>query len=307
MKYLLAVTCEFDPHMDVVLSHYHKPCIRVDIEDLIKGTSSLSCIDGQATIQNSYSSISINEIQSVYWRKPLINPEKFSHLSEKALNEWFFYLENFAALLQEAHWINPPNVYWLASKKLYQLSIARYFGLKTPHYICTNKLDIGKNFFDENTQLLYKSIVTQHCLQGTSLEKNFGNTLILPDDIDQANSIPGLVQEFLSNRVAEWRITIVGKNVFAARIPVESKEYIDIKEIESSSIEKNDIPKEIECRLLEFMDHFNMEFCAFDFLETSEKELYFLEANPNGQWLWIEAQTGFAIGKSIANLLLQKS
>jgi hypothetical protein len=38
---------------------------------------------------------------------------------------------------------------------------------------------------------------------------------------------------------------------------------------------------------------------------TPQNEYVFLECNLNGQWLWIEFETGFKISEAIANLLMK--
>ena len=55
--------------------------------------------------------------------------------------------------------------------------------------------------------------------------------------------------------------------------------------------------KELLCRL-------NLQFGAIDFVENLEGEFIFLEINPNGQWAWIEIQTGMPIANAIARHLM---
>jgi D-alanine-D-alanine ligase-like ATP-grasp enzyme len=44
-------------------------------------------------------------------------------------------------------------------------------------------------------------------------------------------------------------------------------------------------------------------FAALDFIVTPEDQWTFLEANPNGQWAWIEDATGQPIAEAIAAAL----
>jgi glutathione synthase/RimK-type ligase-like ATP-grasp enzyme len=46
-----------------------------------------------------------------------------------------------------------------------------------------------------------------------------------------------------------------------------------------------------------------LNFGCFDFIVTSNNDYIFLECNPNGQWLWIELETGYEISKIIAENL----
>lgn len=47
-----------------------------------------------------------------------------------------------------------------------------------------------------------------------------------------------------------------------------------------------------------------LRFGALDFLVTPSGEWYFLEVNPNGQWAWIEQETGLPISSAIADALI---
>ena len=50
----------------------------------------------------------------------------------------------------------------------------------------------------------------------------------------------------------------------------------------------------------------NISFAAVDLVETVSEELFFLEANVAGNWLWLEKeQDGSEIAKAIADLLTQ--
>lgn len=45
-------------------------------------------------------------------------------------------------------------------------------------------------------------------------------------------------------------------------------------------------------------------FGALDFVRTPSGEYVFLESNVNGQWLWIQQDTGADIAGAVADLLL---
>jgi hypothetical protein len=51
------------------------------------------------------------------------------------------------------------------------------------------------------------------------------------------------------------------------------------------------------------MDSFGINFASPDMILTPEGEFVFLELNPNGQWLWLEAELGLPLISSMADLL----
>ena len=53
----------------------------------------------------------------------------------------------------------------------------------------------------------------------------------------------------------------------------------------------------------EYLKEINSSFGCFDFIKGIDGNYYFLECNPNGQWLWIEEDIGLSISKEIADYL----
>ncbi|MCC7050990.1 MAG: hypothetical protein IT239_04345, partial [Bacteroidia bacterium] len=53
-----------------------------------------------------------------------------------------------------------------------------------------------------------------------------------------------------------------------------------------------------------YLTSLKLNFGCFDFVVDKNGTIYFLECNPNGQWLWIEEETGLPIANAIANTLI---
>jgi hypothetical protein len=62
-------------------------------------------------------------------------------------------------------------------------------------------------------------------------------------------------------------------------------------------------PKFVRGRVRHLMEKLSLRFGALDFVVTPEGEWWFLECNPNGQWAWIEDETGMPIAGALANAL----
>lgn len=63
------------------------------------------------------------------------------------------------------------------------------------------------------------------------------------------------------------------------------------------------LPKNVQAMLLSFMNSAKLSFAAIDLIVTPDNDYVFLEANPDGQYLWIEGITGAPISKAIARTL----
>ena len=64
------------------------------------------------------------------------------------------------------------------------------------------------------------------------------------------------------------------------------------------------LPGKVEyfCRLM--LQGNRLRFGTFDFIYSKDGNYFFLELNPNGQWLWLELKSGYNLTKDIAENLL---
>jgi glutathione synthase/RimK-type ligase-like ATP-grasp enzyme len=53
-----------------------------------------------------------------------------------------------------------------------------------------------------------------------------------------------------------------------------------------------------------FLKEMDLNFGCFDFIVNENDEVFFLECNSNGQWLWIEEDTKMDISGAIAEWLI---
>jgi glutathione synthase/RimK-type ligase-like ATP-grasp enzyme len=63
-----------------------------------------------------------------------------------------------------------------------------------------------------------------------------------------------------------------------------------------------ELPVEINKKCEAFLEEVECNFGCFDIIFTENDEYVFLECNLNGQWLWIEEETGLEISKKIAQV-----
>jgi len=63
------------------------------------------------------------------------------------------------------------------------------------------------------------------------------------------------------------------------------------------------VPASVRAGVCRMMSALGLRFAAADFAVTPSGEWYFLDLNPNGQWAWIEHETGLPICAAIADAL----
>lgn len=112
-----------------------------------------------------------------------------------------------------------------------------------------------------------------------------------------------LFQEWVPKRY-DARVTVVGKRIFGVAIHASSSDaYLDWR-IDYSSLRYQPVepPARVSNGIFAYMKHFSLLYGAFDFAVTDD-QWYFLECNANGQFGWIESESGLPITAAVADLL----
>lgn len=103
-------------------------------------------------------------------------------------------------------------------------------------------------------------------------------------------------------KIVDVRVTVVGRTLFAAEI--HSGGALDWRrDHRRLSYRRCEVPDEIAEGVLALMGRLGLVFAALDFVVNRDGSWVFLEINPNGQWAWIERQTGQPISRALASIL----
>lgn len=302
---ILIITHKEDFTADYVIVKLNKrkiPFFRFNCEDIL----SYDIIFSQSLNIN----LSINgfsNFSSIWYRRTKTPALQTSSIPEKLylLDELKAFLNNLFVLLN-GKWLSPPDKILRAENKLLQLRLAQKCGLQTPvTIVSTNRAEI-KRFLDQNLSVIIKPI-NRSRIQYSEKDAGLIFTNEIPADIvnqlDDYEITPIIFQKKL-DKSYELRVTIVDDKVFAAKI---KSQEIPGSEIDwrrgETFFEPYALPTNIAdaCRLL--LRELELSFGAFDFVRTPEGHYVFLEVNPNGQWVWIEEQTGQPISEAIIDFL----
>ncbi len=253
----------------------------------------------------------LREIKSAWYRHPyLLNMQ----LPDKARE---LCLEKEIDLLQESVWQQIPDESWLnhptimdrSRAKLAQLSLAKSLGFTIPNTLVTNNWSAIDQEFKDETIVIKMS-------KGLSYDNNRAKVLYTTPlstksrvGLSENNPFPGIYQEYLDKK-REWRITVVGDDVFEAAIYTTEDAKDDWRKhqltpkviFKEESMPQNEIGK---CKA--FLGHLGLVYGAFDFVENKEGKITFLECNTNGQFRWLEDILGFPISNAIADQLIIKN
>jgi len=203
-----------------------------------------------------------------------------------------------------------------AASKMEQTRVAMQLGMDVPATCFSNRKQDIVDFASHYDYVVLKAIENSGFWIDDELEYLFYSrkvkSSLLAEQPDEAFSqTVSFVQNYVEKDF-ELRVTVVGEDVFAAKIDSQSLAENEGKEDWRQGYEHGlrysafDLPEGIAGKLRAYLRRFDLHFGCFDFIVTPTGNYVFLECNPNGQWLWIEdALPELKISESIARHLLR--
>ncbi len=262
--------------------------------------------DWKGTLAVDGRALQLDAIRSVWWRRP--QPFTLHSEIDGADDRHFALSETHAAMsgawsLLNARWMNDPDRDDRASRKAWQLRVAREAGLTVPRTCITNVPDTAREFVAVcSTNVIYKAF--------SATEKTWRETRVLKESeiglLENVRFAPVIFQENIPGR-ADLRITVVGDAIFPAEIVVPQHAYKhDFRmSMESAAIVKHELPDGVATSIKALMKSLGLVYGAIDMRQTPGGDYVFLEINPAGQWLFIEHRTGQPISETIADQLAE--
>lgn len=254
-----------------------------------------------------YSILGVNKFHSVWFRR--IKLPEIENLLEAdrryILQESDSFLSNLFASIN-ATWVSDPFYVDRAENKFLQLQEAQRVGLVIPPTLITSSRKYVLNFYDA-----YKGNVIVKPISNTRVgspdNPRFIFTSVLTRDIvsniDHYELTPCIFQEQIKKEY-ELRVTVVGEKVFAAAVDSQQDDETQIdwrrKRLKFRAVT---IPDELTSKCVRLVKNLNLQFGAIDLIKTPDGGYYFLEINPNGQWVWIETDTGLEISEALITIL----
>lgn len=216
----------------------------------------------------------------------------------------------FNLLAASAFWVNSPDSIIRAGRKPLQHQIADEVGFFTPATLYTNDpAEIREFIRRQGGRIVYKTFNGVSWRDSQTQWAPY-TSLITEDSLvedDLLRSVPGIYQEIIE-KAYELRITVMGEQVFAAKIDSQNtrtgrldwrRSYHELR------MEPCEIPLKVADRCQEMLRRLGLVFACFDVIVTPEGQYVFLELNETGQFLFIERFAGIPLLDSFSEFLLQ--
>jgi len=261
--------------------------------------------------------IKTEDVRSVYYRRPraprLRRQANSGKIREYIIRESSEVLDTLPQMLP-VFWLCHPDRVKVASRKAYQLGLARQLGFNIPQTLITNSEREVREFLVNRKHVAVKTLYSPGIELMAKDRKKVGISLytrLLTIDeilagIDQVGNCPFILQEYVEKDF-ELRITVVGEKVFACAMYTQksktAREDFRRYDLVNTPHTMFKLPNNIEERCLTLTHLLGLHFGCIDLIVDPKGEYYFLELNPNGQWLWTEDLAGLPISSAVADLL----
>lgn len=300
MKKILIFTSSIDYTVDYIINKFSKQYIfyRINVDGFDKYEFNIS-FEGGFTIKSNQWEIREDEIDSIYYRKPILpNLSEYSEIYHSMIARDIISYINGIVDAFDGNVLTRPSILKKTENKVYQIKIARKVGFKFPESsIGTSVKNINEIISEEG---IIKPLTTGKVVNRDKCE--IIQTSKIEGNIEEDVSLtPLYVQEYIKKSY-EVRITVINNKIFPVKIKAFNSVDWRIDQI-NNEYELIRIPKDIECKCIEMMNIMELSFGAFDFIVNENNDYIFLEVNPNGQWLWLEEKIGLSISNEIINYL----
>lgn len=231
-----------------------------------------------------------------YTKNIKINPE--SHQFVLMSNEIYHanimnLLSDSKLILKDAFWVNHPMAAKICESKIVQLLYASRVGFNVPRSIITNNMDEARNFIRINKSCIRKSMFTFHWIQDNKGYVNYTSDINISDTERVGNIQPcsEIIQQKIESSF-EVRSVVIGTTIFSIRInnKIEDLSVSDWRYHAKNKLkcEPYELSSDHHEMIISLMRILNLSSASFDFIVSRDNELYFIEINQSGQFLWIE-------------------
>jgi hypothetical protein len=211
-----------------------------------------------------------------------------------ASQEWRHMLDPFVRRLsaQAEQVINPLESLAVARSKQEQLSVAKELGFSVPRTLITNNRGSILEFCRQS-EAVCKTFTPFNMGWGVDQRVMYTRPLSVDDAtlLDEFMAAPLIVQERIRKRF-EVRTLFVGEEHFGVSLQsgyeklgsVDWREH-DLDDLEAA-VYRHDRALHLKC--LQMMKHFDIPTASFDFIVSESGEIFFLEFNEEGNFLFLD-------------------
>lgn len=323
---ILVITNKEDAHPNPViekLASWGEPIFRLNTEALLTDyqfgwwADASGCDFWMRCIPNGLE-VRGSEITAVWDRRPVTPSElplkNNDAIDKHNLTEACGFLSFLRYYLKDIPSIGNIVNDRVAASKMLQYKVAAEIGFSIPQTCFSNQKEPFLQLAKQHESLVLKPIENSDIwLEESELDYVFYAQKVPSNSVAEVpeaafTQTVTFAQNYVE-KMFELRVTVVDSKVFACKIDSqvqkEDQGKVDWRQGYDYGLKHSifDLPREVSEKCKLFLHKMGLRFGCFDFIVTPEGQYIFLECNPNGQWLWIELETGLSISTAIARSL----
>jgi glutathione synthase/RimK-type ligase-like ATP-grasp enzyme len=198
--------------------------------------------------------------------------------------------------IEEVRWINKPSREQLAQNKLLQLTTALTVGLRTPDTVVTSDPEVVRNFLKGRSAIVVKSLQPDrgnYC--DKTIRSAFSSVLEAKDFgelRDEDISAHAAIYQERIRKCADVRVVVFGQRASAFNLLRTKDPDIDSRLLGkpgTMKVEPITLTAREEARFCGLVNALGLDFATIDFAVDENGRYVFLDLNPSGEWLFLEA------------------
>lgn len=283
---VLILTHPEDAHADAVEQHlkdHEVDVYRTDTTGLGGSLPLVAHLGGAAPLSGRLGGCDLAQVRCVWHRRP----------GEPAAEEEAGAAElraGVGGVLAALPHLNHPADMAAAALKPHQLVTAARCGLRVPDTLVTTR----RGAAEVHQQRHQGRVVVKPLSRGVAASR------VTPDDRTGWFRPIHLTQQRI-DKVFDIRMTMVDGRPFTVRI---DSPHLDWREDpDGCGYQLVHAPPRIAEKVGTLLTALRLRYAAIDFAVDRAGTWWFLEVNPNGQWLWLEQATGAPISRTLATAL----
>lgn len=193
--------------------------------------------------------------------------------------------------------VNPMRAMAGNNSKPFQTAQIQAMGFQIPETLVTTDPEAVRAFWECHGRVIYKSLSGVRSIVSQLSPAQMTR-------LDDITWCPTQFQQYVSG--TDVRVHIVGDRLFACEILSDADDYRYAgRQGLSVGMRPCDLPSECASRCLELAKAMRLAVAGVDLRRTPDDQWYCFEVNPSPGFTYFQAQTGQAIDRAIAELLLQ--
>lgn len=312
MAKVLVITSGNDPHVGMVQEYLDGSFVQFDPK-VPPLEQALTYRWNNGSFDIFLNGTCVSDVETVWFRKPL-QPESTAFSVAEVYRKfvaksWAKATKAVYALLQDCLWVSDPWLVLKANNKLWQLEEASKVGFNVPETLVTNSPKDAMQFRAKVGDIITKALSAELIWSDDTPHLVFTARIPKGENIDLSGLAvsPAIFQAEVSKGV-DLRVTVVADiDVFACEIHQSGKYADEIdwrKGICSTDLTyvPHTLPSGVRQKCVQLVRNMGLQFGAIDLILDPEGDYWFIENNPNGQWGFVELETGLPIAKALAEL-----